>query len=68
MFGKVLGKGVTTSIVVRSILRTTNICFIANFTFGLIDDARAPTFAFICALTINTTHPVTVKQTVHEIQ
>eukprot|EP00957_Ditylum_brightwellii_P086055 6546892-Ditylum_brightwellii.AAC.1 len=49
-------------------VETTNICLIANFTFGLIDDAHAPTLASICALTIKTTHPVTVTRTVHEIQ
>eukprot|EP00957_Ditylum_brightwellii_P023133 1745502-Ditylum_brightwellii.AAC.1 len=68
MFGKVIGKGVTTSIIVRSILRTTDVCFVANFTFHLIDDTGASIFAFICALTINTSCPVTVTWTVHEIQ
>eukprot|EP00957_Ditylum_brightwellii_P187853 14302804-Ditylum_brightwellii.AAC.1 len=67
MIGKVLGKCVTMSIVVRSILHTTDVLFIASFTCGLIDDACAPTFAFICALTINTTHPVIVTWMVHEI-
>eukprot|EP00957_Ditylum_brightwellii_P084475 6423836-Ditylum_brightwellii.AAC.1 len=68
MFGKVLGKGVTMSIVVRSLLRTTDVRFVASFTFVLIDDTRASTLAFICALTINMTCPVTVTWTVHEIQ
>ena len=52
----------------ESILRTTYVRFIANFTLCFIDDARASTFTFICALTIDTTRYVAVARTVHEIQ